>query len=68
MAFALHLQEHSIHLNDSIDGLKRPALPFQGPLYDFVCNGVHSIRRDILVIEILDMSLNIPGGHPLEVH
>lgn len=43
MTFQPHFQEHGIHVDQGIDGLQRPALPFPGPLHDSVRDGAHRL-------------------------
>jgi hypothetical protein len=68
MALSSHLEKHCIHVDNRIDQLDRPALPFSGSFYNFVDNGPDGFRRDLIIIEILDVGLDIPGGHVFGIH
>jgi len=68
MALQPHLQEHGGHVDQGIDGFQRPALPFPGPLHDFVRDRAHRLGRDLVAVKVLDMGLDVPGRHPLGVH
>lgn len=68
MAFMPHLQEHSIHIDQGIDGFQRPVLPFPGPVQDLVRDRAHRLRRDLVTVEIIDVGLDVPSRHPLGVH
>ena len=68
MAFVPHLQEHGIHVDQGINRLQRPALPIPGPVQDLVRDRAHRLGRDLVAIEVLNVGLDVPGGHPLGVH
>jgi hypothetical protein len=55
MTFDPHLQDYGIHVDDGIDRLQRPDLPLLGPFQYPVRNGAYGLRKDLVVVEILDM-------------
>ena len=51
-----------------IDSLQRPLLPLFGHRQDLVRNPADRAVRDRNTVNILNMGLNISGGHPLGIH
>src|SRR5699024_4616491 len=68
LALAADVVVNGVQEHHRIDGLQRPLLPLFGNGKDLVCDPAYGAVRYRNPIDVLDMSLNIAGGHALGVH
>ena len=57
-----------IQKDHGVDRLKRPLLPLLGNGQNSVCDAADRAVRNGYSLDILDMGLNIAGGHALGIH
>ena len=56
------------HEHDGVNRLQRPVLPFLGLVDDGVGDPTDRFRRNVVVVDFLDVVLDIAGAHPLGIH
>ena len=62
------LEEQRVHEHNGVNRLQRPVLPFLGLVDDGVGNPADRFRRNVVVVDFLDVVLDIAGTHPLGIH
>src|SRR5699024_1490470 len=68
LAVAADVVVNGVQEHHRIDGLQRPLLPLFGDGKDLVRDPAYGAVRYRNPIDVLDMGLNIAGGHALGVH
>src|SRR5699024_7345460 len=68
LPFAADMVVYGVQEYHSVDGFQGSLLPLLGYGQDFVCNAADRTVRDGNAVDVLDMGLDVTGGHPLGVH
>ena len=62
------LEKEGVHENNSVDCLEGPILPLLSLVQDGVGDPAYRLRRDLMVVDFLDVVLNVTSAHPLGIH
>ena len=63
----LHLVVDGIQKHEEIHHLQRPVLPRRGLWHDLLADLAHQLRRDVHVVQTLDLLRDVPLAHPADV-
>ena len=63
-----YLEVHRVEIDDGVEGVQRPPLPFDDVRKDFVRDVADEVPADVGPVDVAQVGLYVPGGKPEGVH
>ena len=63
-----YLEVYRVEIDDGVEGVQRPPLPFDDVRKDFVRDVADEVPADVGPVDVAQVGLYVPGGKPERVH